>query len=172
MPDFLIALGILVLLGVGVAVTVYWRKNGTEDEQRDTPADRPHPDRVAYEAEVAKAEHLPPAEEAEVAELHAFFEEIGTGEQFLVLAFDADPLSAPIPDDRTYAEPDLWNDVFADRLSLFTWTLPAEPAVSFSSVQVSEPPPPSPLALESFTTGWTRSEMDAILAKGKAGADR
>lgn len=166
MTDFLIALGILVLLGVAVRVAVRVRKSGTGDEHRDTPADRPHPDRVAYEAEVAKAEHdvLSAAEEAEVAELHAFVEEIGTGEQFLVLAFDVDPLTAPIPDDR-YAEPDTFHEVTANWLSQFTWTLPAEPAVPFSSVQVSEP---DPLELETFTTGWSRAQMAAILAKGKA----
>jgi len=171
MSDFLIALGILVLLGVGVTVAVRVRKGGTEEHRRAAPADRPHPDRVAYEAEVAKAEtkNLPPAEEAEVAELHAFFEEIGTGEQFLVLAFDADPLFAPIPDDRAVADPTLFDDVTANWLSLFTWTLPAEPAVPFASVQISEPPP---LELESFTTGWTKDEIADILARGKAGASR
>ena len=170
MADFLIALSILILLGAAVYVAERVRKSGTEDEPRDAPADRPHPDRVAYEAEVAKAEtkHLPPAEEAVVAELHAFFEEIGTDE-FPVLAFDVDPLTAPIPEDRAVADPSLFDEVTAGWLSLFTWTLPAEPATSISSVQISEP---EPLELDSFTTGWTRAEMDAILAKGKAGAGR
>lgn len=169
MPEFLIALGILILLGVGVALVV--RKGGTEEEHRDAPADRPHPDRVAYEAEVAKAEHdhLSEAEAAEVADFEAFVEEIGTGEQLLVLAFDADPLAAPIPEDRGFAEPDLFHDVTAAWLSRFVWTLPTEPAVPFSSVQISEP---EPYESVSFTRGWTRAQIEDMVAGAKAEASR
>jgi len=169
MSDFLIALGILVLLGVGMYVVDRVCKSGTEvkderDPEQPRNVDRGH---ARSEAEAARDEPLSPAEEEEAAELVAFLDEIGTGELPLVLAFDADPLSAPIPDDRPVAEPDLWNDVTASWLSRFTWTLPAEPAVPFSSVQIPEP---APLELEGFTASWTRAEMDAILAKGKAGA--
>jgi hypothetical protein len=169
MANTLIALGILALLGA--AVTVYVRKSGTEvkderDPEQPRNVDRGH---ARSEAEASRDEPLTPAEEEEAAELVAFIEEIGTGEQLLVMAFDIDPLAAPIPDDRPVAEPDLWNDVFADRLSRFTWTLPAEPAVPFSSVQISEP---APLELDSFTTGWTRAQLDDILSRHATGASR
>ena len=169
MADVLIALGFLVLLGVGVTLVV--RKSGTKvkderDPEQPRNVDRGH---ARSEAEAARDEPLSPAEEEEAAELVAFLDEIGTGE-FPVLAFDIDPLTAPIPDDRAVADPDLFDEVTAALLlSRFTWTLPAEPAVPFSSVQISEP---APLELDSFTTGWTRAEMDAILARGKAGASR
>lgn len=171
MANTLIAFGILVLLGVAVYAVDRVRKSGTEvKDQRDPEQPRNiEKGRAHSEAEAAKDEPLSPADAEEAAELCAWVEEIGTGEQFLVLAFDADPLSAPIPDDRLVDQLDLWDDVAANLLSRFTWTLPAEPAVPFSSVQISEP---APLELDSFTTGWTRSEMDAILAKGKAGAAR
>lgn len=168
MADFLIALSILILLGVGATLVV--RKSGTEvkderDPEQPRNVERGH---ARSEAEAAKDEPLSPAEQEEAAELVAFLDEIGTDE-FPMLAFDVDPLTAPIPDDRAVADPSLFDEVTAGWLSLFTWTLPAEPAVSFSSVQISEP---APLELDSFTTGWTRSEMDAILARGKAGASR
>lgn len=171
MADFLIALGILVLLGVGAAVVVRVRKNGTEVKDQRDPEQPRNVERMraASEAEAAKDEPLSPADAEEAAELVAWVEEIGTGEQFLVLAFDADPLSAPIPEDLGFAEPDTFHEVTAGWLSQFTWSLPAEPATPLSSVKVIEP---DPLLLESFTTGWSRDEIAAILAKGKAGASR
>jgi hypothetical protein len=171
MADVLIAIGILVLLGVGVAVAVRVRKSGTEvkderDPEQPRNVDRGH---ARSEAEAARDEPLSQAEEEEAAELVAYFEEIGTGEQLMVMAFDIDPLAAPIPDDRPVAEPDLWNDVTAGWLSRFTWTHPTEPAVPLTSVPLSEPEPFEP---EGFTTGWTKAEMAAILARGKAGVSR
>lgn len=168
MSDFLIALSILILLGVGVTLVV--RKGGTKvkderDPEQPRNVDRGH---ARSEAEAAKDEPLSPAEQEEAAELVAFLDEIGTDE-FPMLPFDVDPLTAPIPEDRGYAEPDLFNDVTAGWLSMFTWTAPTDAVVPFSSVQISEP---APLELDGFTASWTRAEMDAILAKGKAGASR
>lgn len=169
MADFLIALGIAVLLGVGVYVLM--PKSGTkEKDERDPEAPRNvEKGRAHSEAEAAKDVPLSLADAEEAAELVAWVEEIGTGEQPLIVAFDADPLAAPIPEDRAVAEPDLFNDVTAGWLSMFTWTAAPDAVVPFSSVQISEP---APLELDSFTTSWTRAEMDAILAKGKAGASR
>lgn len=167
MSNALISLGILILLGVGVALVV--RKSGTkEKDERDPEAprnvERGH---ARSEAEAAKDEPLSPADAEEAAELVAWVEEIGTGEQRLVLAFDADPLAAPIPDDRAVAEPDLFNDVTAGWLSMFTWTAPTDAVVPFSSVQIPEP---EALELESFTRGWSKDEIADILARGKAAA--
>jgi hypothetical protein len=163
-----IALSAFVLPGAA-CLTLLVRKNAAKQRDERDPEQPRNVERgrAHSEAEAAKDVPLSEAEEEDAAELVAFLDKIGTGEQLLVLAFDADPLSAPIPEDRSYAEPDLWNDVTASWLSRFTWTLPTEPAVPFSSVQVSEP---APLDVESFTTGWTRAEIAEILAKGKAGA--
>ena len=169
MRDFVIALAILILLGVGVTMVVRVRSTAAPKDERDPEqprnVERGH---ARSEAEAAKDEPLSPADAVEAAELVEFLAEIGTGEQPLVIAFDADPLAAPIPDDR-YAEPDLFHDVTASWLSRFIWPLPAEPAVPLSSVQISEP---APLDIEGFTTGWTKAEIAEILAKGKAGASR
>lgn len=171
MANTLIALGILVLLGVGVYVADRVRKSGTEVKDQRDPEQPRNVERghARSEAEAAKDEPLSPADEEEAAELVAWVEEIGTGEQFLVLAFDADPLSAPIPDDRLVDRLDLWDDVAANLLSRFTWTLPSEPAVPFSSVQISEP---EPFELESFTRGWTRAQIEDMVAGAKAEASR
>lgn len=169
MADALIALSILALLGVGAALLL--RKSGTEvKDERDPEQPRNvERGRAHSEAEASKDEPLSPAEQEEAADLVAFLDEIGTGELPLVLAFDADPLTAPIPEDRAVADPDLFDEVTAGWLSLFTWTPATDTALPFSSVQISEP---APLELEGFTASWTRAEMDAILAKGKAGASR
>lgn len=169
MADLLIALGILALLGVGVYVVV--RKSGTEPKDERDPEQPRNVERghARSEAEAAKDEPLSPAEQEEAADLVAFLDEIGTGEQPLVLAFDADPLSAPIPEDRAVADPCLFDEVTAGWLSLFTWTLPADPAVPFSSVQISEP---APLELESFTGTWTTGELAKLIDAAKAGAKR
>lgn len=170
MRDVLIASAILGLL-VG-ALFVLNRKSGTK-EKDEVDAEAPRnveKSRAHSEAEAAKDAPLSPAEEEEAADLVAFLDEIGTGEQRMVFAFDVDPLTAPIPEDRAVAEPDVFNDVTANWLSMFTWTPAPAAALPLSSVQISEPAPADPLALETFTTGWSRSEMDAILAKGKAAA--
>lgn len=171
MPDLLIALGILALLGVGVYVVQRVRKSGTEvkderDPEQPRNVDRGH---ARSEAEAAKDEPLSPAEEEEAAELVAYFEEIGTGEQLMVMAFDVDPLSAPIPEDRTVSEPDLFDEVTAGWLSLFTWTPVTDPVVPFSSVQISEP---EPFESMGFTQGWTTADVERMVAEAKAGASR
>lgn len=171
MSDFLIALGILALLGVGVYVVDRVRKSGTEvkderDPEQPRNVERGH---ARSEAEAAKDEPLSPAEAEEAAELVAFLDEIGTGEQPLVLAFDADPLTAPIPDDRAVADPDLFDEVTAGWLSLFTWTPVTDPVVPFSSVQISEP---EPFESMSFTKGWTTADVERMVAEAKAGASR
>lgn len=153
------------LLGAVLRLWHRISKIGIDEEAVDLGL-RPHPDRVAYEAEVAKADtdHLSAAEVAEVAEFEAFVEKIGTGE-FPALAFLADPLGAPIPEDHTYASPVDFHEVWAGKLSLFVWpTGPAE-QVPLSSVQV---PDPDPFELESFTRGWTRAQIAEMVAGAKA----
>jgi hypothetical protein len=129
-----------------------------------------HRDRDAYEAEIAKVEHdrLSAKDEAEIAELRAFVEEIGSGE-FPSLAFDADPLGAPIPSGHALALPVDWHDATAAWLSAFTWAATPGTTVALSSVQVVEP---TPLDLESFTVSWTRADIPRMVAKAKAEAGR
>lgn len=166
MRDFLIAL--FVLAGGFGALQLVLRKSGTEE--KDEVDHRPHPDRVAYEAEVAKAghDHLSAADAAEVAEFEAFVEEIGTGE-FPALAFLADPLGAPIPEDHTYASPVDFHEVWAGKLSLFVWPTTPAALAPLSSVQV---PDPDPFELESFTGSWTAADVARMVAEAKAEASR
>ncbi len=152
----LIAFGVLTLLGVGVYLLKF--KSGTEEkDERDPEAprnvERGH---ARSEAEAARNEPLSPADAEQAAELVEFLAEIGTGE-FPVLAFDLDPLTAPIPEGRAVADLDFFDEVNAGRLSLFTWTPPTEPAVPFASVQISEP---EAWHLESFTTDvWKAAQF-------------
>lgn len=163
----LIALGI-VLLGAGVGLSLIARKNGAEPQDERDPEQPRNVERgrAHSEAEAAKDVPLSEAEAEQAADLVAFLDEIGTGEHPLVLAFDADPLSAPIPEERRVAGAELFDDVTANWLSMFTWMLPTDPAVPIASVQVPEP---EDLELESFTTGWTRAEIADILANHAAG---
>lgn len=169
MRDFLISLTVLGAGGYGLWLML--RNGGTKKVKDEVDPEAPRfieRRRAASEAAAAADVVLSEAEVAEVAELHEYFQEIGTGEQFLVLAFDADPLSAPIPDDRAQAEPALFEDVWKERLSLFTWSPPTS-AVPLVSVQVPEP---ESFELESFTRGWKRSDIERMVAEAKAGASR
>jgi len=138
--------------------TIGIKKADERDPEAPRDLDRGH---ARSEAEAAKEDALSAADAAEVAELHEYFQEIGTGELPIIQAFDIDPLGAPIPADLPVAEPALFDDVTAHWLSLFTWTAPAD-TVPLSSVQVPEP---DPLELDGFTTGWTKSEMAALVAE-------
>lgn len=131
MRDFLISLTVLGAGGYGLWLML--RNGGTKKVKDEVDPEAPRfieRRRAASEAAAAADVVLSEAEVAEVAELHEYFQEIGTGEQFLVLAFDADPLSAPIPDDRAQAEPALFEDVWKERLSLFTWSPPTSGSAS------------------------------------------
>ncbi len=120
--------------------------------------------RAGSEAEMTAP--ISKADAAAAAPLIAFVKEIGTGEQRLVSAFDADPLSAPIPEGRHVAEPALFNHVTAEWLSLFTWS-PRAAALPISSVHVPEP---EPLELESFSVEWTTGDIARMVAEATAAA--
>lgn len=160
---------ILVIAGfaaVGVAALMTYDALRRPGDVRDP--EQPHNPRTRedYEAEVAKP--LAPADEAEAAPHVAFVEKIGTGE-FPTLAFDADPLGAPIPDGYLVEPEAFFNYLAADRLSAFTWTAAPGTTVALSSVQVVEP---SPYELESFTQSWTRAQVERMVAGAKAKASR
>jgi hypothetical protein len=129
-----------------------------------------HRDRDAYEAEIAKVEHdrLSAKDEAEVAELRAFVEEIGSGE-FPSLAFDADPLGAPIPDGHRVEAEAFFHDLFADKISAFTWVAAERSTVALSSVQVVEP---APFELEGPTGVFSRDWINKVIARVEAEASR
>lgn len=167
MPDTFYAL--LTLSGALLGIWLGIRTSSTEKKAAEVQED--HRDRDAYEAEIAKVEHdrLSAKDAAEVAELRAFVEEIGTGE-FPSLAFVADPLGAPIPDGHLVAEPAFFHDVTADWLSTFAWPTSPAPPVPFSSVQVVEP---DPYEAMSFTQDiWKAVDLERMVAQAKAQASR
>jgi hypothetical protein len=148
----------ILTLGVGALIAAdALRRPGDE---RDLEATHTPLTRADYEAEAAAP--VSDVDEAAAAPLLAYVEEIGTGE-FPALAFDADPLGAPIPETVKPADPALFN------ASAAAWLLPAwptAPSMPLSSVQLSEPEPFEP---ESFTRGWTREQLAQVLAaQGKA----
>lgn len=165
MTAILIVTGLLVL-GVGSVIAAdALRRPGDErdPEQPHNPLTR-----ADYEAEAAAP--VSEVDEAAAAPLLAYVEEVGTGE-FPSLAFDADPLGAPIPDDHHPAEPAFFVEAVAGRFSHQFSAWPAAPALPLSSVQV---PDPDPFEAEGFTRGWTREQLAAVLAQAeaKAGASR
>lgn len=160
MAEFSWAAAILVLLG-GVYVLTRPRKTMAGD--MDAPMDLER-NRARSEAEMAAP--VSDADEEAAAPLVAYVEEIGTGE-FPSLAFDADPLGAPIPDGHLVEAEAFFHDLFADKISAFTWVAADRTTVALSSVQVVEPPP---LDLDSFTQSWTRADIVRMVAKAKAEA--
>lgn len=172
MRDFLIALAILVIAGAYLVRRARKGGNGVKDEvdpEAPSSLERRRAAREAAAAAAAADRVLSGHDEAEIAELHEYFQEIGTGELPLVVAFDADPLGAPIPEDHSYAEPVDFHEMWADKLSLFFWpTTPAAP-IPLSSVQV---PDPDPFEAESFTGSWTAADVARMVAEAKAEASR
>lgn len=165
-----IALLILGGLVLGWKLVRRARKGGTDTKDEIDPEAPRNLERrrAASEAAAAADRVLSQHDEAEVAELHEYFQEIGTGE-FPALAFLADPLGAPIPEDHTYASPVDFNEVWAGRLSLFVWPTTPAALVPLSSVQV---PDPDPFELESFTGSWTAADVARMVAEAKAEASR
>lgn len=146
------------------AIVRLWRKitkSGIEEMPAQHQVDR---DRAAYEAEIAKAEreHLSAADEAEIAAFEAF---VNTGE-LPNLAFDADPLGAPIPDGYVVEAEALFNDLFANMLSAFTWTAAPGTTVALSSVPVFNVPEPDPIALETPTGVFPKDWLERAMAGG------
>lgn len=134
MAEFAIALG-AVALGV-LAIVGYdaFRRPGDE---RDP--EQPH--NVARGSAQSEAEAAAPVSEMDeeaAAPLLAYVEEIGSGE-LPALAFDADPLGAPIPAGLPVAAPAEFIDTTANWLSCFAWPTTPAPSVPLSSVQVCEP---------------------------------
>lgn len=157
----------LLVLGVGSVIAAdALRRPGDE---RD-PEQVHNADRGRANSEAAAAAEVSDVDELAAAPLLAYVEEIGTGE-FPALAFDADPLGAPIPDDHHPAEPAFFVEAVAGRFSHQFSAWPAAPALPLSSVQV---PDPDPFEVEGFTRGWTREQLAAVLAQAeaKAGASR
>jgi hypothetical protein len=159
--EFSWAAAILVLLG-GVYVLTRPRKTMAGD--MDAPMDLER-NRARSEAEMAAP--VSDADEEAAAPLVAYVEEIGTGE-FPTLAFAADPLGAPIPDGHLVEEEAFFHDLFADKISAFTWAATPGTTVALSSVQVVEP---APIDLESFTGSWTRAEFAALAARAETKAE-
>jgi hypothetical protein len=150
-----------IVSGVAVAVLLFvivadaLRRPGDE---RDP--EQPHnADRARSSSEAAAAAPISDVDEQAAAPLLAYVEEIGSGE-FPALAFDADPLGAPIPETVQHADPALFN------VSAAAWLLPAwptAPTVPLSSVQVAEP---DPLLLDGPTVVWTQDWIAQVLAGG------
>lgn len=152
-PSAWIAAGIVALAALGLWLVL--RKNGTRvKDEIDPEAPRNlERRRAASEAAAAADKVLSDADAAEVAELHEYFQEIGTGE-FPVLAFQADPLGASPLD--TY------------------WRLPAvtvEDAPLFRELteRMSMPSPPD---IDGPTGVWAVGWIDSVLAGAKEAASR
>lgn len=160
MADWLLLLGATALVLFGVVVLRRPRK--TLDGDMFAPMDV---EKGRAKSEAKAAAPVSEADEEAAAPYVAYVEAVGTNE-FPTLAFDADPLGAPIPDGYQAAEPAFFKDTTADWLSAFTWAPDAEPPVPLASVQIPEP---QPFDLESFTTGWTRDDVERMVAKAKAG---
>lgn len=156
--DFLVALAIL---GAGVLFYVLVRPRKTLAGDMDAPMDL---DRARARSEAAMAAPITEADEQAAAPLVAYVEEIGTDE-FPDLAFEVDPLTAPIPDGYRVEGETFFNNLAADRLSAFTWTAAVRETVALSSVQVVEPPV---FELESFTASWTAADVARMVAEAKA----
>jgi hypothetical protein len=156
--------GFLVLLVGGIVATDALRRKGDEkDPERPVFVER---DRAKSEAQMAAP--VSEADEEAAAPYVAYVEEIGTNE-FPTLAFDADPLGAPIPDGYVIEDEAYFNDVTAKWLAAFTWTAEAAPPVPLSSVQVVEP---EPFEVMGFTQSWTTADVQRMVAKAKSGANR
>jgi len=156
-----LAITAVLILGIGsVIVADAFRRPGDarDPEQPHNPLTR-----ADYEAETAAP--VSEVDEAAASQLLAYVEKVGTGE-FPSLAFAADPLGAPIPADHRFADPTLFN------VSAAAWLLPAwptAPLLPLTSVQIADP---DPFDVESFTRGWTREQIAALVANAKAGASR
>lgn len=126
-------------------------------------------ERERAKSEAAMAAPVSAADEQDAAPYVAYVEEIGTGE-FPNLAFEVDPLGAPIPDGYQTPELVFFQDTTASWLSAFSWTAAAEPPVPLASVQVAEP---EPFEVMGFTQTWiTAADVQRMAAEAKAGADR
>lgn len=157
MTTFLIAAGFLAL-GIGALIAFdALRRPGDE---RDP--EQPHNPRTRADYVAATAAPLSEADKEAAAPLVAFVEEIGTDE-LPDLAFDIDPLAAPIPVGYRVAEAAFFHDVTADWLSAFAWPTSPAPVVPFSSVQVVEP---DPFELEGPTGVFSRDWIEKAMAGG------
>lgn len=157
MPDLLIALGILALLGVGVYVLR--AKSSSREERRRAKA-------IAD----ANGRHEPLTdEEREHADaIHEIVQEARTGDLPKYVDAPRRPTVREVA--RKYRRPAKHS---AKRLpktrSSNPLTGPLPPQMEQT---VMLPGPPPAWHLESFTDRWTKDEIDVILAKGKAGASR
>jgi len=152
MTAMLIITGLVVL---GVGGTVAFDALRRPGDQRDPEQPR-NVEKLRAHSEAEAAAPVSEADEAEAAQL---VDEISTGE-FPALAFDVDPLAAPIPIGHTVADPALFN------ASAAAWLLPAwptTPTVPLASVQVPEP---DPLQLDGPTVVWHRDWINQVLAGG------
>jgi hypothetical protein len=148
-------------------------------------------ERERAKSEAAMAAPVSEADLAEAAPLVAYVEEIGTNELPIVRpavrrrrvdkppsarqqaairaralapvhAFAADPLAAPIPGQHRAEEPALFA---AEAERWFAPSLDEAPRL-FPDL----PAEPPAWHLESFTQGWTKADVDRMVAKAKAGA--
>lgn len=158
-----IASGVVVLAVVAVVVFDALRRPG---DQRD-PEQPSNIERLRPQSKAAMAAPVSDADEQAAAELVSFVEEVSTG-GFPSLAFDADPLGAPIPDGHVVEAETFFNDLAADRLSAFTWTAAARETVALSSVPVPHVPEVDPFALEGPTGVFGRDWMAQVMAKAEA----
>ncbi|WP_433078963.1 hypothetical protein ACQP1P_38820 [Dactylosporangium sp. CA-052675] len=155
--DFLIALGLAVL---GGAVVVVIRRRG------GGPAERHRVRAIA--AAIAPLPDLRNADEHEhVQEIHALYEQYRTDE-FPTLAFDADPLGAPIPDGYRVEAEQFFHDLAADRLSAFTWTTAQRETVALASVPIPHVPTVEPFALEGPTGVFSKDWIDSVMTREAA----
>lgn len=187
------------ILGVAVAYLGWFvYKLGTEQrvrDERDPEAPRNvERGRAASEAAAAAPAHAPlsDADAAEVAELHGYFQEIGTGEHPKMPAptlrrrhvqrppserqltamrvralapvrhFEANPLAAPIPGRHRFEEPALFADAAVD---WFSSSMPPETA---AAAYPALPADPDPWLLDGPTGVWSVGWIDSVLAKAEA----
>lgn len=155
MADWLLILAGAALVFFGVVVLRRPRKTLAGD--MDTPMDV---ERQRAKSEAQMAAPVSEADEEAAAPYVAYVEEIGT-EEFPTLAFDADPLGAPIPEGHLVAEPEFFTAVTADWLSVFSWTAPSR--VPLVSVQVAEP---EAVEIEGPTGVFSKDWIDAVMAGG------
>lgn len=157
MADWVIVVGVVAVI---VAACLMFRPRKTLAGDMDAPI---NVEKQRARSEAAMAAPVSEADAEAAAPLVAFVEKISTDE-FPDLAFDVDPLTAPLPAAHEQEDAALFNGVVA--AAWFSQAWPTGPSVPFSSVQVVEPGPPEPFALEGPTGVFSKDWIEQVMAGG------
>jgi|SRR6185369_2437462 len=156
MADFLITLGVVLL---GVAAFAWTRRGGGKTERRRAKSEA--------DANTRKHEPLTADEQEHAEEIHAIVQEYRTGE----LAKVVEPRKPTVRDiARKYRRPAKHSAAKLPKTPKSKRFDPLTSPMPVTEKPVMLPAQQPQIDIDSFTQGWSRGDVDRMVAKAKAGA--